>query len=665
MAHRNTPQAPKSDAGVTLSRRRFLQGGLAAAATAVLALPHGGEAATAQPDLSDGPPEHRQRRRPNFLIILCDEMRFPPVYESDATREFRERYLQFQNMLLANGLDFQRHYTASAACVPARTCILTGHYPSLHGVSQTTGAAKESCEPDVFWLGPDSVPTFGDYFRAAGYRTYWRGKWHASYADMEIPGTHDQLLSFDPDTGAPDPENEALYAAADRLEPYGFSGWIGPEPHGSLPLNSGSSVPTGQQGRDVGFAQQGLRLIQELDHDRSSAPWLVVCSFTNPHDICLWGIYANRDPRFDFHIEENVVPKGEDLFLPEFDRSLNDNLETKPSCQKSCQESYAQYFQPILGKYGTWNPYYRYYYQLHKNVDEQMLKVLQALRHSRFKNDTIVVFTSDHGDLLGAHDNMHQKFYQAYDETVRVPLIIWDTRLDQGPRSIEALTSHIDLAPTLLGLAGIAPEPIRRKLARNHSDARPFVGRDLSPLILGQADHASVNDPVFFMTDDEACRGLNQDNWLGITKDSIVQPNHIETVVARLNDGNVWKYTRYFDNPQFWSSPGTPGDPGVQDVIQRQVEPNPCPDTGPHLIQCEITVKATPEPDEFEMYNVTADPMELTNLYSAAAPLPEQALLEQLLNAQRTQKRLTPCSGVVPGQDCNPWEECASVCSEQ
>lgn len=99
-------------------------------------------------------------------------MRFPPVYESKATQKFRRSYLLFQNMLRANGLDFQRHYTASAACVPSRTSLVTGHYPLLHGVSQTYGGAKSAADPDVFWLDPSSVPTFGNYFRAAGYRTY-------------------------------------------------------------------------------------------------------------------------------------------------------------------------------------------------------------------------------------------------------------------------------------------------------------------------------------------------------------------------------------------------------------------------------------------------------------------------------------------------------------
>lgn len=672
MSNRDTPQPLISDDSETMNRRQFLQGSLAVAAAAsasfVLAK-CGSDSETAEPKSENTLPATPEGKRPNILILMCDEMRFPPIYESEATKDFRRKYLQTQNLLRGNGIEFTRHYAASTACVPSRASLLTGHYPSLHGTSQTYGAAKDPFDPGVFWLDPDSVPTFGDYFRTGGYRTFWRGKWHISAADMDVPGTHTPLPSYDTTTGAPDPAAEELYTSADRLDPFGFSGWIGPEPHGASPFDSGSSVPDGQQGRDIAFAQQTVKLIQELDQDPSSAPWLIVSSFVNPHDICLWGLWANLGfgPEFEFDIEDIVPydeenPRQQQLFDPKlFEQTLNDNLTTKPGCQKSFQESYGQWIQPILENPVTLNQYYRYYYQLHKNVDEEMMKVLEALLGSRFMDDTIVIFTSDHGDMLGAHGNQHQKLYQAYEETVRVPLIIWCPKLINGSRTIENLTSHIDLMPTLLGLAGIDPEPIREQLALDYSNARPCVGRNLSPLILGQVKPTSVNDPIFFMTDDDPSRGLNIENWMGITKDSVIQPNHVETVVARLDDGKVWKYSRYFDNPQFWTNPGTPGDSGVQDVIQKQVDPNPKPDDPqPATVRVEVTVKVTPVPEEFEMYNLTDDPMELENLYNATLPLPEQLVLAQLLQEHCAQKRLTPCSDDVPGQPiCGQ-----SVCSE-
>ena len=656
MSNDDNPRKKNSDDSSAFSRRHFLQGSVAAAA-GVLGLPQSNQVDAAQPASAGKSANLFNGKRPNFLILMCDEMRFPPVYESEKTKSFRQQYLQTQNLLRQNGADFQRHYAASVACVPSRASIYTGQYPSLHGATQTTGAAKASFDPDMFWLDPNSVPTFGDYFRAAGYNTFWRGKWHASDADMLIPGTHNQLVSYD-SNGNPNQAQQSLYQQSDRLGRYGFSGWIGPEPHGSAPLNSGSSVPAPQQGRDIGFAQQAQSLIKQLDHDNSTKPWFIVSSFVNPHDITLWGLAVNLaiatgQSDFEFRIEEGVVPR--ELFIPQlFQLTVDDDLNNKPSAQLSYQETYKTWLQPILNDPATLERYYRYYYQLHKNVDDQMWTVLQTLLGSRFKDDTIVLFLSDHGDLLGSHHGMHQKWYTAYEEAIRVPLIIWNKKLFPSPRSIDNLTSHIDLLPTLLGLAGIAPEPIRQTLAQDHSDALPLVGRNLSPLLLGQVNPNSVNDPLYFMTDDDPSRGLNQENWVGIGYASVLQPNHLESVIARLN-GKVWKYTHYFDNPQFWTTPGTPNDPNdpnapVNDAVSLNQLPIPTT-AGVYTIPYQVTVKTTPiSPDQFEMYNVTDDPMELSNLFGNSAYASEQNQLAQLLQQQRCAKRLTPSSGTVPGQ---------------
>ncbi len=621
----------KDTAGVT--RRSFLQGSLAAAVPVSIALSGASEAATPQQNPRGG-------KRPNFLIILCDQMRFPSVYESIPLKAFRQLHLDTQNLLRENGVEFMRHYAASSACTPSRACILTGHYPSLHGVSQTYGGAKEPCDPDVFWLDPNTVPTFGNYFRAAGYRTYWKGKWHVSEADMLVPGTHTPLLSFDPQTGDRDPDTEALYERADRLGPYGFAGWIGPEAHGSNPVrDTGSSARTKSHGRDAGFAEQTVELIQQLDHDASSAPWLVVCSFVNPHDIAVFSQTTVESGAFDFAVDY-TVPEDENLFLPEYEQSHNEDLKNKPTAQKSYRDTFSVWGGPIPDSMG---PHYRrFYYQLHKNLDKQMKEVMDALLASRFRDDTIVIFTSDHGEMLGSHGDLHQKFFQAYDETTRVPLIIWSSRLFSGPRVVDALTSHIDLAPTLLGLAGIDPEPIRRQLARDHSDARAMVGQDLSPLILGQVVPDSLTAPVYYMLDDDPNRGLHMGNSEGVTRPAVADPKRMETVIARL-DGKIWKYSRYFDSPQYWSEPGT------QDVLLEQEEETPAPGyTGP--IDCSVTVKGAPVAEEYELYDLTNDPMELHNKYNDPAYSAQQAAMVQILAEQRAKKRLSPLSGVVPGQ---------------
>ena len=628
-------------------RRDFLA--TAAATLGALGLPAVASGASAPAPIGRG-----RGQRPNFLFLMVDEMRYPPVYESADLQAFRATYLKTQNALRANGLEFNRHYAASTACVPGRASLYTGHYPSLHGVTQTTGAAKESFDPDVFWLDPNSVPTIGDYFRAAGYATFWKGKWHAADADMLIPGTHSQLVSYDETTGERDPAREALYLAAQRLDRYGFSGWIGPEPHGKSPFNTGSSSTVGP-GRDAAFSQHAQELIAALDHDNSTKPWFAMVSFVNPHDITLYGLWTrllaanpNTTPSFSFDIE-SVVPTT--LFTPQAQLSEQELLITKPSCQASYRDSYRQWIQPIHDI----ATYQRFYYQLHKNVDEQMYGVYQALMNSRFRDNTIVIFTSDHGDLLNAHGGMHQKWYQAYDEAIRVSFIVSNPVMFPKARSVDAITSHVDVLPTLLGLAGANASALRALVSVDHSDALPLVGRDLSAVVTGASPQTTLTDPVYFMTDDDPSRGLDQDNWTGIAYDSVTQPSHIETVVAMLN-GEVWKYSRYFDNPQFWTTPNDPNDPNAdpqaEDVVLMPTVPLlPRDKPGSSQVLYTRTVKMTPaQPEEFEMFNVTQDPVELANLYGHAQFAAQQQALAQMLAQQHAQKRLHPVSGTIPGQ---------------
>ena len=148
----------------------------------------------------------------------------------------------------------------------------------------------------------------------------------------------------------------------------------------------------------------------------------------------------------------------------------------------------------------------KFYYQMQAAVGEQITRVLDALAASEAYENTIVVFSSDHGDMQGAHGGMHEKWHVAYDEALRVPFIVSSPLLPGGARELEIPTNHADLVPTLLGLAGIDRDQALAKLKVDHVDARPLVGRDLSDAIRA-AVPAAPSEPVLFTTDDEISEG--------------------------------------------------------------------------------------------------------------------------------------------------------------
>lgn len=585
---------------------------------------------------------HHHNKRPNILFIIVDEERFPTVYETEAIKEWRVKNLKTQELLRKNGMTFSNHYIGSTACSPSRATLFTGQYPSLHGVTQTTGVAKGAFDPDVFWLDHSTVPTLGEYFRTAGYQTYWKGKWHISDEDILIPGTHDALPSYNTKTGVPNSAQEQIYEKANRLSDYGFDGWIGPEPHGSNPRNSASSAGVGVSGRDEVYAKEVVDLIHSLEKNAISPidqPWLIVSSFVNPHDITLLGLFTRFNPSYNFEIDPTLP------FVPPAP-TANENLLTKPSVQLSYRDIYQQALQPTFDSL----LYRQLYYSLQKKVDDEMYKVFQALQSSIFYEDTIIIFTADHGSLVGAHGGLFQKWHNAYEESLHVPLIIHSPKFSV-PRETDIITSHLDIIPTLLGLANINAVDAQKELRKSHSEVHPLVGRDFSPLINGKTNFPRANEPIYFMTDDEVTKGLNQFTVTGKPYESVIQPNHLETIILKLPTGKektdeVWKLTRFFDNPQFWSNPG------VEDKVTSQEDSTPVTDTKEVAI-CITTTKQTPVDDEYELYNVTRDPTEECNLAFHLNETPESKLIQKvlisILQEQSKQKRLSPTSGTVPG----------------
>lgn len=273
--------------------------------------------------------------------------------------------------------------------------------------------------------------------------------------------------------------------------------------------------------------------------------------------------------------------------------------------------------------------YRQFYYYLQKEVDHHIAKVFERLRSSVFYENTIVIFTADHGEMLGAHGGMHQKWHSAYEEAIHVPLIISNPVLFKEPRSTEMLTSHVDVIPTLLGLARIDLKKAQKILRHDHNEVRRLVGRDLSHVVRVKADSDRNGAPLYFMTDDEPSKGLNQTNPVtGKHYESVIEPDHVETVIAVLptaKGGQLWKYSRYFDNPQFWSSPFQ------SDTV---------------TVNGKTKTKTKPVKPEFEMYNVSEDQLEEENLARRSGKSLElkkvQEELEQMLRRQRAGKRLYP-----------------------
>lgn len=567
--------------------------------------------------------------RPDIIIVMTDEERATPPYEADDVLAWRQRVLSGRRWFDEHGVNFGRHYTGSLACVPSRPTIFTGQYPDLHGVTQTDGIGKVFDDSRMRWLRRGEVPTLGNWFRAAGYDTHYDGKWHISHADLTDPDTGGPLATND-DDGVVDPGAVRRYLDADPLAPFGFSGWVGPEPHGAGLANSGVR-------RDPLIADRVVTWLQDRYARRRAGdatalrPFLLVASFVNPHDIVLFPTWARRSPLEASPLDPPPVPPAP---------TAAEDLRTKPAAQIAFREAYYSGYGPaaaIQRVYDSGAQRYRdLYYRLHAEVDAPIDRVRRAVTDGGSEH-AVLVRTADHGDLLGAHGGLHQKWFNLYDEATRVPFVI--ARVGAGAteqRLVTAPTSHVDLLPTLLGAAGIDVQATAATLSESFTEVHPLPGRNLMPIV----DGAPADDTraVYIMTRDNMLEGDTGASGLGRRLKQTVNPPaplriripahtaaNFEGLVTEVG-GQLWKLVRTFDDPGTWT------EPGIRHLAANGV--------GGEMY------RTSPLDDQWELYNLTDDPIEAINRWTD----PELHELKANLRTQLKQVR----ADAVPERN-NPW----------
>lgn len=276
------------------------------------------------------------------------------------------------------------------------------------------------------------IPNLGQIFRKAGYETAWAGKWHlpASYPsppDGSIPGF------------------EYLHVPA------------------------GTKFGLGDQ-TDAAVTDQAVAFLNRK-HDQ---PWLLAVSLHNPHDICWWVR------------EEPVIPANMHLMppLPDNFAIAPDEAEFLSDCRKPKQYGVEQQYTADWDE-TQWRTYLYAYYRLTEQVDRCVGRILHALRTRDLDDNTLVVFTSDHGEGAAGHQLVVK--LTPYDGAASVPLICsWPGAIPSGEADAEHPVSAVDIVPTICDYAGLpAPEvtgvSLRPWIEKTGTASREYVVCELLP----------------------------------------------------------------------------------------------------------------------------------------------------------------------------------------
>jgi len=468
--------------------------------------------------------------RPNLILLLTDQQRQPQHWPKDPA--WLERLTPNDAELRRTGMTFTHAFTASAMCSPSRASLMTGKRPSRHGVTLTMtegdlwpdrshapaamravaellrsgevprARLARSVTRNVLRLGPKSgnepelppgIATLATLLRRRGYHVAMKGKWHLS---KPISGER---------WGAGDPE---------RVErDYGFADWEPPDAGGDTkPENFGGGI-AGRSGQ--GFDEDYTRQMEAwLGRAELPEPFCLVFSLVNPHDVL--GFPASY-LRGGFALEEF---RGMGVPLPP---TIDEDLREKPAVQALSKLGMDNYLGALPDR-AAQQDYVDFYAYLHGVVDQKIGRLLSALGSpedpASLRSRTVILRTSDHGEMGLSHGGLRQKIFNAYEETIRVPMVISNPRLFPEAASSDALSSLLDVVPTFLGLAG------------GDGGHEPMDGHDLGPVLRGEREE--VREAVLFTYDDHQAGTALQDG--------AGQPNRIRAVRDRR-----WKYAVYLD----------------------------------------------------------------------------------------------------------------------
>jgi arylsulfatase A-like enzyme len=387
---------------------------LAAAALAVAC----GAGDTVDPDAAG------DRQRPSIVFLMSDDQSYGTMGHEGVS------WMRTPGMdrLAAEGARFTRAFVTTSLCSPSRASFLSGRWARSHGVLDNQTAF------------PPDLPTFASELQAAGYDTAYVGKWHMGW-QRERPG-------FD--------------VSASYVEQ-------GTYQHAVFELN-GETVAAEGWVDDV-----ATDYALEFLHEERDAPFLLFVGFKSPH-----GPHQPAERLLGLYEGATLTPPSNVPAIPpyplrrELDKLVEKGVQRTPY-------GVPEDWVGLLGKArkvrrpeeGTnWlKPHRRAYHQLIAGVDENVVRILNLMDELRLTENTIVVYSSDNGLCNGSHGTRIKR--SAYEESIRVPLLVRYPSLVRPGTSVDKLVLNVDLAPTLLELAGVeTPDAMQ--------------GRSLVPLLEGR-----------------------------------------------------------------------------------------------------------------------------------------------------------------------------------
>jgi arylsulfatase len=518
----------KDNSAKGLSRRDFLQtAGMATLAIGSGAMSLTPETAQAKQSssLKSKPGGPVKPKRYNVLFIFHDQERYNPELMGKGHWPGRDR-------LIKMGTTFENHQVCSMVCTPSRATVFTGQHIQNNGMFDNTNYPW--CDDLSF-----DIPTIGHMMRDAGYYSTYLGKWHLH------DGVHEHFAPGEP----------LRMVGNEIMDQYGFSDYnmigdaVGDTLHGYYTDKYVTAT-----------AQAWMRKTGKALNAKGQ-PWFMTLSLVNPHDVMFYdtdkpGQTVQGDPKPALPI----APEPDDrIYKKKWDVPLSPSRKEawdkpgRPKAHYDYQQAMGVLTGVIPNEDERWQEFQDYYFNCISDVDRSLDTILTELDDLGLTDNTIVILTADHGELCGAH-GMSGKGSTAFREQNNVPFMVYHPDMPGG-RKCKAVTSHVDIIPTILAMTGADKHQKKEVVDKLH-------GHNVSPALEKpeKASYDAVREGALY------CFGMwsfIDEGWLrdvaklaftkgkGITpvKELPKPPPGKRSSIRTVFDGR-YKYSRYFNNQE-------------------------------------------------------------------------------------------------------------------
>ncbi len=424
---------------------------------------------------------------PNILLVMADQMSAlaTPLHNHPVVKAPHIASLGEQ------GIVFNNAYCSSPLCGPSRHSMMSGRMPSAIGAYDN--AAEFS----------SSIPTFAHYLRRAGYRTCLSGKMHFVGPD-QLHGYEERLTTD-------------IYPADFGWTP----NWSDPEAKVrfqdmSNVVEAGPCERSMQIDYDDDVENQAVRWLYDRARDEEKQPFMLTVSFTSPHDPYMatpefWDLYDSSE------IDLPTVAK-----LPDDQRDAHTNRLLDHYFTNETEVSEDQIRQARHG-----------YYASISYIDAKIGAIKSVLERTGLGENTIIIFTADHGDMMGERGMYYKKSF--FEWSLRVPLVVYGKGLSQN--RIQTPVSLVDLLPTLVDMAGGCADVI---LDSDGTSLWPAICGETAPTRTIAAEFLAegVFDPVFMLRD-STYKFIYSENDAPVLYDMLNDPLEITNLADDPKAANV------------------------------------------------------------------------------------------------------------------------------